>query len=121
MRIGLLALVFAFAGCARTFVAKEYEAKDSTARVAELEQFLSTLRPDDPITLVMEDGTTNAGVYYSTQDGYVTIQQGTFFRDYKLTEIHKVQFRSESRNMKPLAFGLAGVIAAIIIFQFSRE
>lgn len=105
------------AGCSRSYVVKEYDQDKSPGIV----DFLATLKVDDEVTLVMKDGSEYSGSYYSTQDGYVTIQQGQFFRDYPIAEIRMIRYRSESRNVKPAIYALAGVILAIIIFEFSRE
>jgi hypothetical protein len=117
MRVAPL-LVFIFAaGCSRSYVVKEYDQGKSPGIV----EFLATLKTDDEVTLVMKDGSENSGTYYSTQDGYVTIQQGQFFRDYPLADVRMVRYKSESRNVKPAIYVLAGVMVAVIIFEFSQE
>jgi len=117
IRILLICLTAgALTGCARSYAVKEYGNEKS-----DLAAFLATLHVNDEVTLIMTNGTQNAGRYYSTQDGYVTIQQGSFFRDYPLTDIRTVRYRSESRNIKPAIYALAGVMVAIMIFTFSRE
>ncbi len=104
------------AGCARSYAVKEYDTEKS-----DLTAFLATLHPNDEVTLIMTDESQNAGLYYSTQDGYITIQQGRFFRDYPLTAIRAIRYKTESRNVKPMIYALAGVMVAIMIFSFSQQ
>lgn len=114
--VPLLVFIFA-AGCSRSYVVKEYDHDKSPGIV----EFLATLKTDDEVTLVMKDGSENTGTYYSTQDNYVTIQQGQFFRDYPIADIRMIRYKSESRNVKPVIYALAGVMVAIMIFEFSQE
>lgn len=124
MKRFLIVLLLFLAGCGHNVYVHDDKELDETGkqtRLAEIEATLKLLKPGDPITLHLYDGTQLNGQFYSLADGVITLQIGNFFRDADLVKIRAVYYKSESKNNKAAMLVLIGVIMAYIMYEFIQN
>jgi len=85
---------------------------------AQTEAILEKLRPGDPVTITLVDGTTLQGNFFSCKEGLLTLKIGDFFRDTELQKIHLIEYKSESKHMKAMIIVLMALTGGYIIYTF---
>ncbi|MBL7961217.1 hypothetical protein JNL27_13370 [bacterium] len=114
----LLAFVFYLtAGCTSNYYLsekKELDESDRKNRYAELEQIIQTIKPGDEVTLVLYNGETFDGTFYSNLDGIVSLRMGDAFRDTELSDVRGIALKPQDRMKKVMMALMFATIAGII-------
>lgn len=86
-------------------------------RYKELEQILGKLKPGDEVSLLLYNGDTTEGIFYSYLDGFVSLRMDDAFRDTELADVRGISIQPKDR-MKAVTMGLIFASIAGIVITF---
>lgn len=116
----LLVLFCLATGCASNYYLNDQKELDDTQkknRSEELEQALKKVKVGDAVTLLLYNGDTVDGTFYSSMDGIVSLRIGDAFIDTELSDVRGIGVKSEDR-MKKIMIGLMSATIVGIIISF---
>lgn len=118
--LSLICFVLLFTGCTGSYHAngnKELNEAEKIQRFKELELSVAGIKVGDPVTLILYNGDTVDGTFYSYMDGLISVRMGDAFRDTELTDIRDIEHRSQDRTKK-IMIGLMFLTVAGILAEF---
>lgn len=118
---GLILMMFFAAGCARTIQMHEDRRDEGEAGVRALEERFAKSDDEDWYEIVLIDGTTIEGTFFSVGEGVVTLRIGDSFREAELADIARLRYRTTVQTMRFWVYPLAGLAVAFIVYSFSQE
>ncbi|MBL7993900.1 hypothetical protein JNM05_00870 [bacterium] len=113
----LLFLFCLTTGCASNFYLnekKELDEAERKNRYTELEQIIQTIKPGDAVTLVLYNGETFDGTFYSSIDGIVSLRMGDAFRDLELSDVRGIAIKTQDRMKKIMMALMFATVAGIV-------